>query len=316
MTNHRLNSRRFLIRIRSAILATMLAYAACAGTLRGGTIPIPNGSFELPAVSFVDTFIDSWQKTPKPDEYDESKGFLWSYLTGTFKNTPPTSSDHLDNCDGKQAIWMFADPGVGLFQDYDSTDSMGTPPTHAFNATFEAGKSYVLTAAINGGGGGMSNGATMQISLYYRDLASNMVTVAAISITNTPEHFSNHTHLIDFQTYVPTVKAGDPWAGQHIGVQLLSTVSTNLQGGYWDLDNIRLSELPALVDLTRSSDHWQFTLQSQPGLAFEILAATNVNLALPGWTSLGILTNLSGATPFVDTTTSLNFRYYRARQVP
>ena len=162
----------------------------------------------------------------------------------------------------------------------------------------------------------MSNGATMQISLYYRDLASNLVTVAATSITNSSELFSNHTHLIDFQAYVPTVKSGDAWAGRNIGIQLLSTVSSNLQGGYWDLDNIRLSELPALVDLTRSNDQWQFTLQSQPGLAFEILAATNLNLGLSDWTSLGTLTNLSGATPFSDTTPILNRRYYRARQLP
>jgi len=212
----------------SAVTATLMACGVWAGTLRGAAIPIPNASFELPVVSFVDVFIDSWEKTPKPDWYDEGGGFLWSYLTGTFKNTPPTSSDHLDNCDGQQAIWMFAIPGAGLFQDYDSTDSTNTPPTHAFNARFEAGKSYVLTAAINGGGGGMSNGATMQISLYYRDSASNMVTVAATSITNTSELFSNHTHLIDFQAYLPTVKAGGSLAGRPIGIQLVSTVSANL----------------------------------------------------------------------------------------
>ncbi len=311
-----MNTPHLMRRSWSALAATLLACGVWAGTLRGGTIAIPNGSFELPMVTFVDVLIDSWQKTPKPDGYDESSGFLWIDETGTFKNPPPTRPDHLDNCDGTQAIWMFAVPGAGLFQDYDSTDSTNTPPPHAFNARFEAGKSYVLTAAINGGGGGMSNGATMQISLYYRDLASNMVTVAATSITNTSALFSNHTHLIDFQAYVPTVKAGEAWAGRNIGVQLLSTVNSNLQGGYWDLDNIRLSELPALVDLTRSNDHWQFTLQSQPGLAFEILAATNVNLGLADWTSLGTLTNLSGASPFIDRTTNLSLRYYRARQVP
>ncbi len=311
-----MNPRHLMPGSWSPVAAAVVALVWCVGTLRGGSIAIPNGSFELPVVSFVDVFIESWQKTPKPDWYDEGGGFLWIDLTGAFKNTPPTSPDHLDNCDGKQAIWMFAVPGAGLFQDYESTDSTNTPPTHAFNARFEAGKSYALTAAINGGGGGMSNGATMQISLYYRDLASNMVTVAATSITNSSELFSNHTHLIDFQAYVPTVKSGDAWAGRNIGIQLLSTVSSNLQGGYWDLDNIRLSELPALVDLTRSNDQWQFTLQSQPGLAFEILAATNLNLGLSDWTSLGTLTNLSGATPFSDTTPSLNRRYYRARQLP
>ena len=64
----------------------------------------------------------------------------------------------------------------------------------------------------------MLPGATLEVSLYYRDVASNKVTVTATSITNTPGVFSNNTHLIDFQVQVPVVKVGDAWAGQHIEV--------------------------------------------------------------------------------------------------
>src|SRR4029077_12323228 len=51
-----------------------------------------------------------------------------------------------------------------------------------------------------------------------------------------------NTHLIDFQAIVPTVKASDPWADKNIGIQLASTVGFDLQGGYWDMDNVRLTE--------------------------------------------------------------------------
>ena len=43
-------------------------------------------------------------------------------------------------------------------------------------------------------------------SLYYRDAASNMVTVAATTITNSSSLFPTNTHLIDFQMLVPTVR--------------------------------------------------------------------------------------------------------------
>ena len=49
--------------------------------------------------------------------------------------------------------------------------------------------------------------------------------------------------------------AGDPWAGRHIGVRLLSTVGFDLMGGYWDLDNIRLTATggPALAGVAKTS---------------------------------------------------------------
>jgi len=223
------------------ITVSLLLLLSAAGLLQSATIPLPNGSFESPAIVFVDLNIDSWQKTPKPDWYVESGGFLWSQLTGAFKNTAAGSFDHIDNCAGDQAVWMFAVPGAGLFQDYNSVDWNDPAPAHEFDARYEVGRAYALTAGVIGGGGGMSNGVTAEISFYYRDAASNQVKVAATSITNTPAIFSNKTHLIDFIVQVPTVKLGDAWADQHIGIQLLSTVSTGLQGGYWDFDNVRLT---------------------------------------------------------------------------
>jgi hypothetical protein len=287
-----------------------VAWAAWTAPLQGGTIYLPNASFESPATTYAWPQIDSWQQTPTWD-YEES---------GVFLNQPPTDSTHIDNCDGSQAAFLFADPQAALFQDYDSTDWSNSVPTHAFNATFNTNCAYTLIVGVIGGVDGappLYEGATLQLSLYYRDASSNMVTVAATTITNSAQLFPTHTHFVDFPVYVPGVRATDPWAGQNIGVQIASTVSPDLANGYWDLDNVRLTEtaLPALTDPLVTNSQSAFTLQSQPGLRFEILASTNLTLPTSNWTSLGTLTNLTGTIPFLDPATNLNLRFYRARQL-
>jgi hypothetical protein len=276
------------------------------------TIPIPNGSFESPTTTYASPFMDSWQKTSKPDWYDESGGFLWTQLTGEFTNTPPGAADHIDNCDGGQAAWMFVVPEVGIFQDYDY------PTNHAFNATYEIGKSYNLTVGIVGGAQVLQvDGATCELALYYRESATNIIVVAATTVTNLPTVFSNKTHLIDFHTDSGFVKASDPWAGQHIGVRLLSSISdTNLEGGYWDLDNVRLTSTgaPALSNPVWTNGQFSCIVQSEPGMTLEIQRTTN-----PGdqiWSSAGFITNGSGTTPFTDTNAVSDQAYYRARLLP
>lgn len=302
----------------AAALAGTLCLGAWSGWLRAEVINVPNASFESPASTYVSIYIDSWQKSPKPAWYPETGGFDWTQLTGSFKNTPPGSSDRIDNCDGNQAIWLFAVPEVGLFQDYDSVDWDDPAPTHAFDATYAVGKSYELTVGVIGGGGNMSPGVTLEIGLYYRDAASNRITVAATSITNTTAVFGSTTHLVDFQVRVPPVKASDAWAGRHIGVRFLSTVGFDLQGGYWDLDNVRLNAIrePSLSGFVQTNGQFQFVLQSEPGLNFEILAATAVDLAETNWTRLGVLTNVTGSVAFSEPLTNFHQRFYRARQYP
>ena len=160
-------------------------------------------------------------------------------------------------------------------------------------------------------------GATLQLSLYYRDAASNIVTVAATTITNSAQLFPTNTHFVDFSVQLPGVLATDPWANQHIGVQIASTVGTNLASGYWDLDNVRLTEtvLPHLANPQVTNNQFSFTVRSEPGLQFEILAHTNLASPLSNWTSLGIVTNLSGTTPFSDPATNLNRRFYTLQPV-
>jgi hypothetical protein len=294
----------------------LAALALFANVVRAASITVPNHSFELPATTFVSITLDSWQKTPKPDWYVEAGGFTWAQLTGIFRNQPTNSPDHIRNCDGNQALWLFVVPEAGLFQDYNSLGGNDPTPTHAFNTRFEVGKSYHLTVGVIGTGGGMQQGATLELSLYYRDGLSNRVTVAATTATNLITVLSNNTELVDFTVNVPTVRPTDAWANENIGIMLLSTVTTNLQGGYWDLDHVRLVEGPALLNPVRLHQQFQFTLLGEAGAAFEILTSTNSGLSLSQWTSLGTLTNLTGTIPFVDTNASFDQRFYQARQLP
>ncbi len=302
-------------RLRAGFAALLLA-ATPASLARAGAINVPNNSFESPQTSFVSINIDSWQKSPKPAWYQENGGYLWTQLTGIFKNTSATSADHIDNCDGSQALWIFAVPEVGLFQDYDSFDWHNLPPNHQFDATFTPGKSYHLTAGVIGTGGGMAQGATLDLRLYYRDAASNHLIVALTTLTNDPSVFSNNTHFIDCRVDTATVKPTDSWAGQHIGVELRSTVDTNLQGGYWDLDNVRLIEGPALLNPGYTNGRFSFTLLGEPGAAFQILTTTNPTLAASNWIDAGTVQNISGSTVVTNIIGGPAPAFFRVRQIP
>jgi hypothetical protein len=208
-----------------AFLGIVVWWSAALG-MRAGEIAVPNGSFESPSTNYVSVLIDDWVKPPKPDWYVEGGGFLWTQLTGLFRNPIPTNPYHIDNMDGDQALWLFAVPEVGLFQE------LGDPanPTGE-DVLFEVGQSYRMTVGVIGGGGGMLEGVTLELALYYRDDASNQVTVAATSITNTVSLFPSLTHFVDCTVSLPTVAAGDAWANRPIGMRFL--VNREHQSAGW-----------------------------------------------------------------------------------
>jgi len=198
--------------ILTAMLGVMVLLAG-AETLRAGNLYLPNASFESPMVPETSPYampdMNSWEKSAQPFWYDPSQNYdtPWADLMGTFYNVP-FPGEFIDNCDGNQAAFMFALPGAAIFQDYNSIDDASTNASHAFNAKFNVGRSYKLTVGVIGGGGGMQPGATLQLSLYYRNASSNMVIVAATTITNSTTLFPTNTHLLDFQVQVPAVQPG------------------------------------------------------------------------------------------------------------
>lgn len=294
-----------------------------ASFARADNLVLPNFSFESPAVPPVDPYagpdIDYWQKTPQPFWYDPSQfnDTPWTNFTGEFYNVPFPGVE-IDNCDGYQAAFLFAIPEVGFFQDYNSVYGTNTIPSHAFNATFKPGRYYTLTLGAIGGGGNMKPGVTLLMALYYRDAGSNMIPIAMATITNDPATFPTATHLVDFQAQLPAVKATDAWAGQNIGVLIESTVTPDLIGGYWDLDNVRLTETatPALTTAHLDGGHLAFTVASQPGLQFAIESAINPGPDPANWTPVGVVTNTTGFISFTETNAAASQRFYRARQLP
>lgn len=277
-------------------------------------IAVPNASFESPSVAFVSIEVAGWQKTPKPDWYVEDGGFFWTQLTGVFRNPAPGALDRLDNCDGNQAVWVFAVPGVGLFQEF--LPAPGTEPLDPTSgvARFRVGSVYQLTAGVIGGGGGMSNGVPLQLSLYYRDTQSNRVDVATQRIIHSRSLFPTLTHLIDFTVTTPEVKETDPWVNQPLAIAVDSVVGFDLQGGYWDLDHVRLIERSPLrlESPLLTGGGIRFTIRSEPGLRIAVQAGSDLARSGVQWTTVAQLTNTTGVTSFSSGSVEGVQRFYRA----
>lgn len=290
----------------------LLLYCFCLFTSRAASVAVPNYSFENPVTAYADPNIADWQKSAKPYWYDETANGPWSQLTGVFANTPPGDPANIVNCDGNQAAFLFALPSVALFQDQAASTNS------SFTATYETGKSYDLTVGLIGNGGGMSNGVTIQIWLYYRDASSNMIPIAATTVTNSDTQFPDRNHFIDFTAHLPTVQATDPWAGQNIGVQIVSTVDFSLAGGYWDLDNVRLTSSQGLVLTQTSASNGQltFTVQSDPGAHLELLTSTDIALPGTNWTSVATVTNGTGTMTLTNSIGADAARFFQVRQLP
>lgn len=314
-SNHAWAGQNIGIALNSTIINPLLAggYWDVDNVRLVETIEVPNGSFESPDTPFADQRIDSWQDNPKPDWYDEAMNGPWDQLTGVFENTDTSNPSHIHNMDGTQAAFLFNVPQAGFFQDYDSTDWAHPIPTHDFNARFESGKSYRLTVGVIGGGGGMREGASLGIALYYR-ASSNMVFVAMTNVAHSLAVFSTTTNFVDIPLTMPAVKPTDAWADQNIGIAIFSTVTPDLIGGYWDLDNVRLAEItPVRLSIRRGGE---ITVHSDPGLKFEILASSDLSAPVASWPVIGTVTNTSGTASFADPSPSATQRFYVARQVP
>jgi hypothetical protein len=224
------------------------ALAAGALPLKAQPITVPNYSFELGTAPnsypYVNTSVASWQKNPEPAFYQPafgSSGITWDQTAGVFLDVNPYVN-HV----GNQVGYILSVPQVALFQDYT------TSPTHDFNATYNVGMSYNLTVGVFAKSS-MAPGATFDLSLYYLDGTGNKVTVGSTTITYSSAAFpiTSPLNLIDYSVNVPAIQAGDPAAGQHIGIELESTVSAQLTTfANWDFDNVRLTAAPEPATLS------------------------------------------------------------------
>jgi hypothetical protein len=221
-----------ILSLKSKTLA-VLATVAVAATLHAASIIVPNSSFESPNTlpAGVSTTIDSWQKAPRPAYFDEATfGFQWIQTAGIFFDSNPYA-----NHDGTQCAYMLSFPGVTLFQDASS----------GLNATYATGQSYTMTLGVFGKSM-TPNVNSLQLSLYYRDGGNNVITIGSpTTITFNPALFplTPPVNLVDYSVTIPAVQAGDAWAGKNIGV-MIQVSASDMLGGYWDMDNLRLTSVP------------------------------------------------------------------------
>lgn len=218
-----------------AITLAALALSACA-TVHAASIVVPNGSFESPSTLPIgfSTTIDSWQKVPQPAYFDPATfGFQWEQTAGIFFDSNPYV-----NHDGVQCAYMLSFPQVTLFQNLNSS-------------SYGVGQSYTFTLGLFGKS--LTPNDSIQLSLFYRDAGNNPITIGSpTTVTYNPATFplTPPLSLVDYSVTVPTVQAGDAWAGKNIGVMIQISGSA-FTGGYWDMDNVRLTTVPepALISL-------------------------------------------------------------------
>ena len=82
--------------------------------------------------------------------------------------------------------------------------------------------------------------------------------------------------LEDFSVTLPTVHAGDPWIGKNIGIAIRGTGAA---GGFWDLDNVRLTQFPLEPEFTGDSF---VNLKDFAKMAAEWLSCTDTTTDLTG----------------------------------
>lgn len=211
----------------------ILIFGCAAATAGAAPIFVPNASFETPVIRvspYARPDFTDWQEAPPPAWWS-GLGYTaedWYNTTGVFYNVPDVSTT-IDNVDGEQAAFLFATPGVEIYQDLE--------------AKYEAGLSLRLTVALQGGGMGMTVGNPLEIRLYYRDGLGERIVVGSVVATNTTDESLPHLrHLDDVTLDIPVVSPLDSWAGRNVGIQIVSPPQAS--GGFWRLDNVRLEAIP------------------------------------------------------------------------
>jgi hypothetical protein len=300
-----------MARVPPVLCMEMLwALLALVGTawfpLGAAVVRVENSSFESPETKSMDTRINGWDKSEKPSWYPATAEIEWDALTGLFRNADFGSSEYIENCDGNQAMWLYAVPEVALFQDLDKQ-----------TARFQAGHGYELSIGLIGLGGGMLEGVPLELSLYYRDFEQSRVTVLQTTVTNSKSLFEDRNHLVEFKLSLPSIESGAACANRPIGIGLRSTVTADLQGGFWVVDRVRLTDTTTTISGAFNADrHFELTIESAPGLEFEVSSTPDPVGKSAVWTSLGTFKNPTGRVQVVDPDPMSKRRFYRLDSVP
>lgn len=198
------------------------------------SIPVPNSSFEEPVTASIDQRIAPWQRTEKPSWFDEGGGVLWGQLVCTFANPASGKPDHIANLDGNQAARVFVVSGAGIWQEL-------APEGSAKPVRYEPGKEYQLSVDVLGSGVGMVPGTPLEVGFCHVLPDGTRAVVATQTVRNEPGLFPVRTQMTTFRVTTPVVKPSDPWAGRPVAIMAVSKESRDAEGGYWDIDNFRVT---------------------------------------------------------------------------
>jgi hypothetical protein len=227
---------------------TALVLGAGASSLFAASIPVPNGEFNVQdasdisldpnyALPFFGAPGEAWIHPAMPAYFAlppyNNNAAGWQTTAGTFNNV----FGLVDNLSGPQGAFFFAAPLNRLSQELPDT--------------YQVGKSYKVSFMVAGGGLGMTSGTQLAVQLYYLD-GSTPVIVDSETVTNTVTGIPFITHLDTITFETPVVQAGDLWAGKPIGIAIASLTAIDDPGhasGYWDVDNVQLTELPEPASL-------------------------------------------------------------------
>jgi len=187
------------------------------------SIAIENASFEAPTVDpngfGAVPLVEGWTEIDIDTQASTN--------TGVFANTDPNSFDHIVNADGSQLAFLGSQAGNALQQDIGDTYKVG----YKYRLKVGVGISSRFPPAA------VEPVDTLELVFYYQD-ANDVVDIAYQTVEVTGQ---SYTQLKDFSLELPTVQAGDAWVGMNIGIALRAA---GQPGGFWDLDNVRLVELP------------------------------------------------------------------------
>ena len=248
-----------MLRQTLKFLVVVLGILVIAASSQADSIPVANHSFEFPVIDPNDNpqyaipIVAQWR------EIDLDT--VTSSFTGTFKNTPADANNHIWNSEGDQLALLWNLSGNALEQE--------------LAATYQIGKSYQLTIATC-----LSTsftpppGSSLKLVFYYiygtsfQDIGSAPVPVELVT-TRT---------MKDFSFRIGPVEATDQYAGKNIGIAIRPSAAGS-GFGYWDLDNVRLMELPLAPDFTGDSF---VNLRDFAAMASEWLSCSQVETDLTG----------------------------------
>jgi len=202
------------------LLSAVITILLLAAPVQAESIQVANHSFEDPNVPPVEPYADP--NVSDWIELDNDTDF--SANTGVFLNVT-----YIANTDANQLAFLGGEQGNALLQD--------------LSATYQVGKSYQMTVGVCVSAQYPPfDPNALELSFYYRD--PNVVDIA--TATQPPAGLTS-TFLKDFSVYLPIVEAGDFWADKAIGIAIRAT---GPMGGYWDLDNVRVTEYPLVPEFT------------------------------------------------------------------